>query len=114
MPSSPCMLVACGVLLCACSHDPDVVAGKTDSTPKAQPKAQPAEEGQPPAGTADASRYAGPPVRAAFEKQGQEQSLRVTVTVPGAGYELRRDGIEHRGGAAVLLLTLTEPDPDQP
>jgi len=114
MSPSARAFATCSVLLCACSHEPEVHAGKTDSTPKAPPKAQPADEGQQPAGTADASRYAGPPLRAAFEKQGQEQSLRVTVTIPGAGYELRRDGIEHRGDAAVLLLTLDEPAPDQP
>jgi hypothetical protein len=114
MSSSSRAFAACGLLLCACSHELDVHAGNTDSTPKTPPKAQPTDEGQQPAGTNDASRYAGPPLRAAFEKQGQQQSLRVTVTVPGAGYELRRDGIQHDGDIAVLLLTLDEPDPDQP
>jgi hypothetical protein len=114
MSPSARVIAACSLLLCACSHEPDVHAGKTDDTPKAPPKAQPAEEVQQPMSTTDANRYAGPPLRAAFEKQGSEQSLRVTVTVPAAGYQLRRDGIEHRGDAAVLLLTLDEPDPDQP
>lgn len=120
MVHSAVLLSVLGAVLCACSGESP--AGKpapADSAAqpaKPPPKAQPADEAQPGGqlpGTGDKIRYQGPALRAAFAKQGQDHELRVTVTVPGPGYTLRKDGIEHRGNVAVLLLTLDEPNPEQ-
>jgi hypothetical protein len=117
MASTARVFLLCGLWLCACSHDeapppggksaPAHDAPKSGSPPKAQPTDLDPKGGQAQAG------YAGPPLQAAFEGQGQERQLRVTVSVPAAGYELHRDRIEQRGDTAVLSLTLNEPDPDK-
>lgn len=118
MASSTSVLLLCSLWLCACrrnetpapgaeqSSESGYVRSKSDAPQKAQPSDAKGAQ-------ADADRYAGPPLQAAFEGQGQERQLRVTVSVPAAGYELHRDGIEQRGDTAVLSLTLSEPEPEK-
>jgi hypothetical protein len=59
-------------------------------------------------------RYEGPKATATIEdgKDGAPH-VRVDVAVPSGGYELRHDATKQIGGCTQMLLTLTEPGPDE-
>jgi hypothetical protein len=59
-------------------------------------------------------RYEGPPATATIEPgNAATPMLRVDVAVPSGGFELRHDETKQREGSTQVLLTLTEPGPDE-